>query len=219
MSKRWTFEEDQIILNSIDNIDSVYDQLPNRSIASIKSRANVLKREEEKRKFIESWDKILYSDIVGYDAEVPENFKDNFDKVCEMIIKENIKHERNISIITMYYKEGLSYEEIGHIIGAGNTRVGQIINKYLGMLRHPAYKYILDHGEYKESCEDPFLNEIKSLYISNRVYNILRRGGISTVDQLVSMSKNDIMNIRSMGKKSFYEIINALNKRGIKLRD
>ena len=79
MSKRWTFEEDQIILNSIDNIDEVYDQLPNRSIASIKSRANVLKREEEKRKFIESWDKILYSDIVGYDAEVPENFKDNFD--------------------------------------------------------------------------------------------------------------------------------------------
>lgn len=56
---------------------------------------------------------------------------------------------------------------------------------------------------------------IEELDLSVRSYNCLKRAGIETVKDLISLSDNEICHIRNMGKKSFKEISQKLGMLGI----
>ena len=47
---------------------------------------------------------------------------------------------------------------------------------------------------------------IDKLDLSVRLYNSLKRSGISTVAQIVSQTEEDVMRFRSLGRKSFKEL-------------
>ena len=55
---------------------------------------------------------------------------------------------------------------------------------------------------------------IEELDLSVRSYNCLKRHGISTVEELIEMTEDDLMKVRNLGKKSLKEVkdkVHALN--------
>ena len=59
---------------------------------------------------------------------------------------------------------------------------------------------------------------IEALELSVRTFNILKRDGIDTIEQLVQKSPNEITKIRGMGARSYNEIVEKLEARDLSLR-
>ncbi len=60
---------------------------------------------------------------------------------------------------------------------------------------------------------------IEDLDLSVRSYNCLKREGINTVSELVSLSETQLMNIRNFGQKSVDEVKDKLTELGLSLKD
>jgi DNA-directed RNA polymerase subunit alpha len=58
---------------------------------------------------------------------------------------------------------------------------------------------------------------VAELELSVRAKNCLDGANITTVGELVSMSENDVMNLKNLGKTSLTEIKNKLAERGLSL--
>lgn len=59
---------------------------------------------------------------------------------------------------------------------------------------------------------------IEELELSVRSFNCLKRAQISTVEDLIKMSEEDMMRVRNLGRKSLDEVINKLASLGFSLR-
>lgn len=60
---------------------------------------------------------------------------------------------------------------------------------------------------------------LEELNLSVRSFNALKRAGINTVGDIISMTEEDFIRIRNFGKRSYDEIIGILEKMGLKLKD
>ncbi|AUD62288.1 DNA-directed RNA polymerase subunit alpha [Tenericutes bacterium MO-XQ] len=60
---------------------------------------------------------------------------------------------------------------------------------------------------------------IDKLDLSVRLYNSLKRSGISTVAQIVSQTEEDVMRFRSLGRKSFKELKEKLLEHGLEFKN
>ena len=88
---------------------------------------------------------------------------------------------------------------------------------------------MLKHFEYvQECCTITTTDGIKSFYfplytcairkarlesldLSVRAYNTLKRGGITTLDALLTCPIGDLMTIKNLGRKSLVEIVEKLS--------
>ena len=69
--------------------------------------------------------------------------------------------------------------------------------------------------EKEESKKEKVLEmTIEDLELSVRSFNCLKRAGIVTVEDLVK-SKDDMMKVRNLGKKSLDEVTNKLHSLGL----
>ena len=60
---------------------------------------------------------------------------------------------------------------------------------------------------------------IEELELSVRAYNCLKRANINSLGELLSLSYNELMNIKNFGKKSADEVLERLHKMGMHLAD
>ena len=60
--------------------------------------------------------------------------------------------------------------------------------------------------------------DLEDLKLSVRTWRLLKREGIDTIEQLIKKTPNEITRIRGMGARSYNEIIDALEARGLELR-
>lgn len=60
---------------------------------------------------------------------------------------------------------------------------------------------------------------IDEMELSVRSFNCLRRGGVRTVGDLVSMTHEELMNIRNLGRKCLEEIEQTIKQMGLKLKE
>lgn len=72
-------------------------------------------------------------------------------------------------------------------------------------------------GSAVEETFDIMDTSIGKMDFSVRSYNCLKRAGIETLRDLVSKSEEDLMAVRSMGRKSLEEIVEKLSKMGFSL--
>ena len=82
---------------------------------------------------------------------------------------------------------------------------GQILCDYFSLVRdfHPLAQRI----EVGIARPDPVTTTpLESLQLQNRAYNALRRGGISTVEQLLSMDEDSLLKIQGLGAKTLSEV-------------
>lgn len=225
MSKRWTFEEELIIKNNFDKMGSdIVLLLPDRTLSAIKERVKVIKRKEGAKKiWISKWEKILYANICGREVKVPENLAENFEKACKVL--EDLGGGLGCAVLRMFYKEGMEYDEIAYNLGLDVDKVRIIHHRFVTKMRNPAIKYILTHGEtiaskkYAKDIIGRVDLDIETLDLSTRSYNTLKRGGVNTIEQLVSMSESDLRRFRYMNDNVLDEIKCKLEARKLKLAD
>lgn len=75
--------------------------------------------------------------------------------------------------------------------------------------------------EEKETLEKikDYRDSIDSLELSTRPYNCLWRKGIRYINELLQLTPDEVMTIRGMGRGSYYEIVDVLSKRGLRLKE
>ncbi len=82
---------------------------------------------------------------------------------------------------------------------------GQILCDYFTLIRdfHPLAQRI----EVGIARPDPISSTpLESLQLQNRAYNALRRGGISTVEQLLATDEDNLLKIQGLGSKTLSEV-------------
>ena len=82
---------------------------------------------------------------------------------------------------------------------------GQILCDYFSLIRdfHPLVQRI----EVGIARPDPISSTpLESLQLQNRAYNALRRGGISTVEQLLATDEDNLLKIQGLGSKTLSEV-------------
>ena len=60
---------------------------------------------------------------------------------------------------------------------------------------------------------------IEELDLTVRSYNCLKREGINTVNELINLTEDQLMNIRNFGMKSVDEVRDKLTSMGLRFRD
>lgn len=223
MSKRWTFEEELIIKNNFETMGSdIILLLPDRSLNDIKERIKVIKRKEETKKIWKTkWENILCASVFGREAKLPENFAENFEKACNVL--EDLGGGIGCAVLRMFYKEGMGFDEIAYNLVLDVDEVKMIHHYFIMKMKSSDIKYILAHGETivsKKYKKYPIgVYYIEGTDLSNRAFNILRRGGIYSIEQLVTLSESDLRKLMYMDDIILDEIKNNLKKMKFKLAD
>lgn len=60
---------------------------------------------------------------------------------------------------------------------------------------------------------------LEELDLSVRSFNCLKRAGVKTVGDIISMTEEDFIHIRNLGKRSHDEIISVIGGLGLKLKE
>lgn len=71
----------------------------------------------------------------------------------------------------------------------------------------------------EEAVDQRKLLSIEELELSVRAYNCLKRANINSLGELLSLSYNELMNIKNFGKKSADEVLERLHAMGMHLSD
>ena len=71
-------------------------------------------------------------------------------------------------------------------------------------------------AENENNIEDM---KIEELDFTVRSYNCLKKAGVNTISDLISMTYNELLKIKNLGKKSLNEIIDKMKELGYDLGD
>ena len=181
----------------------------------------------------------LSEDVV--DNYYVDNFEDVVSKICSekeadciiLFFKDNYTLER------LGKKYDVSRERIRQIIAVGLKKFAHCARTYearrqaeADLADRHAFRAQLIEEYKKNGVITPEMNfefgalmigtyqydsSIEELGLSVRTYNSLRRGGIRTVSDLTSHTERELLQIRTMGKKSVREIRNKLEEIGLDL--
>ena len=98
--------------------------------------------------------------------------------------------------------------EVGKELCATQERIRQVESKCLDViLCHIMRKRA---KRIQELLETNFCMDIRDLNINSRLFYILKREGITTVEKLLTYTDTDLESIRGLGKKGIYEIQQGL---------
>ena len=151
------------------------------------------------------------------------NHISNIDQILPMV-----SNERTRLVLSKYYDECMTMEEIGNEYSVTRERIRQIINKGL--------KQALI--EMERAYEDKFVPKAKEINtrslsylwdhgeLTTRTVNVMssslrRRVGMlhePTIDDMRLYTENEVWNLRSMGKGSVENLKQAMKKYGVEFR-
>ena len=99
--------------------------------------------------------------------------------------------------------------------------ISNIVDKISMLIVNRALERIaalMPSAELIGSQAGAFNFSIEELYLTNRAIHCLRNAKIFTVDGLLRHSRADLLAIKNMGRRTVYEICEALGKYGLSLR-
>lgn len=88
----------------------------------------------------------------------------------------------------------------------------KVLLEHISELSKEKYDYLVKIDDELLKCNIDILN------LSVRSYNGLRRAGIKTIEELISLDKNQIKDINALGQKSVKELIDRLDMYNIKMK-
>lgn len=88
----------------------------------------------------------------------------------------------------------------------------KVLLEHISELSKEKYDYLVKIDDELLKCNIDILN------LSVRSYNGLRRAGIKTIEELISLDKNQIKDINALGQKSVKELIDRLDMYDIKMK-
>lgn len=147
----------------------------------------------------------------------------NNDVVDEISIKEEIERE----IIKLKYNDGFSLKKIGEVFNLSTERVRQIYNKTLRKLRNPTRSLFILSGKLpKPKKQEIEFNNGIFWYIDEetpivdfeirknetRIRNCCMRHGLEIFGDILNISKDELYNIKGLGRTSIESIIEYFEK-------
>ena len=145
--------------------------------------------------------------------------------------------EREATFIYYYFRDGLTYASIGQIVGRSSECVRRVIAKSMRKLLHPRRRNryrLVTYGEHNdalaktvelydalaktlevESSEDDDDVPLIDLNLSVRPFNALRRAGYKNLSDFVGVEVNALTKIKNLGRISFNETMDVLERHGI----
>ena len=141
----------------------------------------------------------------------------DFNKSLEYVLSNLSDRER--LTLEYRYKNRMSYQEIGDVLNVTRERVRQCKVKALKNLRKSHLTKYLRYGmlgvERMKNNKSTMIEELK---LSTRAYSILKRHGINTLEQLLTLNYHDILTMRNMGRKSTEEIVEKVKFYGYEIK-
>lgn len=94
---------------------------------------------------------------------------------------------------------------------------GKILVSYFNQVVNPRAESVSEEPTAKpQAISDETLKmRIEEFDIPTRIVNALAKGGIETVGQLMTTSKEDMMKVKNLGTKSLEVVLEKLNEKGI----
>ena len=175
-----------------------------------------------------------------FDGEIDFELATDFDGTLEYVL--HTLTDREYQIIKMRFVEGLTYEKCGRSYGVTRERIRQLEVRALRKLKHPSRSAMIKYGiqryidnklariteNYEARLSENYearLSEnkpsdleiipIESMDLSVRSYNCLKRACIRTIGDLIKIEPKELASVRNLGKKSYDEIIDKLEKYGL----
>lgn len=178
-----------------------------------------------------------------FENEVP-TLPDDAEASLEYVLKlMERQSKRSVDILRYYHRDGMTYEQIGKLYMVTRERIRQIEQRTIRQLRHPARLDWIEYGvsgmierkaaesreagrrggvlegmEYKlddmPEAAGPKLLTIEELDLSVRSYHCLQRAGVKTIADIFALGKDKLKDVRNLGKKSQWEIIQRLQEVG-----
>lgn len=118
--------------------------------------------------------------------------------------------------LELRFVNNLTYREIAERIGKSHQSARDYVEKSMMYLRRPFIKAIVE-GESGNPVDMDTPIDISKL--SCRVYNSLRRAGITTFGDLVSMSYDDLCKVRNLGSRGLKEVSEMMESYGLMIND
>ena len=138
------------------------------------------------------------------------------DKNTGVLILISMPKEMSIrlkSVLTIYFTD-TKVKSFGELKKRTAEAQEQALIDSCDLLKPVSYllnKCLLKPKNTQDGQEKYAEMTVEELDFTPRTYCLLKRGGVSTLGDLVSMSDEELMNIRNMGKKSFFEIRDKLD--------
>lgn len=101
------------------------------------------------------------------------------------------------------------FEDLRDIMKDINERQKKLKDKQSGVVNKNVDEQSIKKGNIK----------IADIGFSTRIYNVLNREGIKTLDELLNMTYTEVLNLRNMGDRSAQEIVQYLEGKGLKLKE
>lgn len=167
-----------------------------------------------------------------FDGEIDFELATDFDGTLEYVL--HTLTDREYKIIKMRFVEGLTYEKCGISYGVTRERIRQVEAKALRKLIHPDRSAMIKYGiqryidnklariteNYEVGLSENKPSDlenisIESIDLSLRVCNCLKRACIRTIGDLINTEPKKLARVRNLGKRSYDEIIDKLEKYGL----
>ena len=177
-------------------------------------------------------------------AEVGGITEEDSDKLYEIYIPgiyESLKDltDREQKVLEMRFKRCMTLEEVGKVFCVTRDRIRQIEARAIRKLRHPrhwknwkldtmgkaweiakerdALKLKATTKEPEKAVEETDNWNISDLELSVRSFNCLCRAGIREAKDFKKLTRESLMCVRNLGRKSVEEVISKLHERGIEI--
>lgn len=153
------------------------------------------------------------------DKTIPNDLENNIN-----IALSNLT-EREEDCVRLYFRDGMTYDEIGEIFCLVHQRIAQITRGAIRKLRNPDNLYIILNGnrpnmDFLKGIEGSLLDiSISDIGLSDKTIELLNAENIMTIGNLLMLSRSTIEHIDYMGYNRLIEIEKALAAMGLFIID
>ena len=150
------------------------------------------------------------------------------DNIDGLLYAVSLLPERTQEMIRLRYEEKQTYRKIGEALGVTAERVRSLLSDAEAKLRRPNLYGYIKYGkvgrelrraqleeEKKNRVVDPMQIEVRDMGLSVKAMNRLIAKGCKVVADVVALKKDDILNIKMLGKITRKEIADKLDSMGI----
>ena len=150
------------------------------------------------------------------------------DNIDGLLYAMSLLPERTQEMIRLRFEERLSFNKIAELMGLSLERVRYLINDAEVKLRRPNLYGYIKYGkvgrelrrarleeEKKNKVVEPMQIEVRDMGLSVKAMNRLIAKGCDVVADVVALKKDEILNIKMLGKTMRQEIASKLESLGI----
>lgn len=150
------------------------------------------------------------------------------DNIDGLLYAMSLLPERTQEMIRLRFEERLSFNRIAELMGLSLERVRYLINDAEVKLRRPNLYGYIKYGklgrelrraqleeEKKNKVVEPMQIEVRDMGLSVKAMNRLTAKGCDVVADVVALKKDEILNIKMLGKTMRQEIASKLESLGI----